>query len=86
MVEDILKEKSILQMKAVDLFTYLIVEPLHELQGVQDQKVIILDGLDECDFESRSELLKLIVREFIKLPEWLGIIITTRPDQKSFRS
>ena len=82
MVEDILKEKSILQMKAVDLFTYLIVEPLHELQGVQDQKVIILDGLDECDFESRSELLKLIVREFIKLPEWLGVIITTRPDQK----
>lgn len=82
MVEDILKEKSILQMKAVDLFTYLIVEPLHEVQGVQDHKVIILDGLDECDFESRSELLKLIVREFIKLPEWLGVIITTRPDQK----
>ena len=81
-IEDILKEKSILQMKAVDLFTCLIVEPLHELQGAQDQKVIIIDGLDECDFESRSELLKLIVREFIKLPEWLGVIITTRPDQK----
>lgn len=82
MIEDIVDEKSILQMKAVDLFTYLIIEPLHELQGLQDQKVIVIDGLDECDFESRSELLKLIVREFIKLPKWLGVIITTRPDQK----
>jgi len=69
-------------MKAVDLFTYLILEPLHDLQEAQDQKIIIIDGIDECDFESRSELLQLIVREFIKLPEWLGVIITTRPDQK----
>ena len=81
-IQDVLDEKSILQMKAVDLFTYLILEPLHQLQGGQDQKIIVIDGLDECDFESRSDLLKLIVREFIKLPEWLGVIITTRPDQK----
>ena len=81
-IQNSLNEKSILQMKSVDLFTYLILEPLHQLQRAQDQKIIVIDGLDECDFESRSDLLKLIVREFIKLPEWLGVIITTRPDQK----
>lgn len=81
-MEYLLDEKSILQMNAVELFTYLIMEPLHELEEAQDQKIIVIDGLDECDFESQSELLKIIVREFVKLPKWLGVIITTRPDKK----
>ena len=37
-IEDILNEKSMLLMKAVYLFTYLILEPLHELQDTRDQK------------------------------------------------
>ena len=85
-IKGILDKKSMLLMKAVDLFTYLILEPLHELPGTQDQKkIIVIDGLDECDFESQNELLKLVTSEFVKLPEWFGVIITTRPDQKILR-
>ena len=47
-IKGILDKKSMLQMKAVDLFTHLILEPLHELPGTQDQKkIIVIDGLDE---------------------------------------
>ena len=69
-----------------ELFSYLIKEPLHRLPPDHEKIVIVIDALDECDFESRSDLLKLFVREFIKLPKWVYAILTSRPDQKILQS
>ena len=69
-------------MSASELFTDLILEPLHKFQDITERRLIVIDGLDECDFEARDELLKLILREFVKLPEWIGVLMTTRPDHK----
>ena len=62
-----LNEETLVQMNTSELFTDLILEPLHKLQ-VSDKKVIVIDGL--------------ILREFVKLPDWIGVMMTTRPDQK----
>jgi WD40 repeat protein len=84
-IENYLIEEELLQMNVFELFTDLVLKPLHNVQDVSEQKLIIIDGLDECDFEERGDLLKLILREFVKLPEWIGVIMTTRPDQKILR-
>ena len=81
-IEKHLTEENMAEMSASELFTDLILEPLHNLQDVTERKLIVIDGLDECNFEARDELLKLILREFVKLPEWIRVIMTTRPDQK----
>lgn len=81
-IENALADKDLVQIKLIDLFTDLILEPLHQLPDPQDQKLIVIDGLDECELGEHGELLKLIVREFIKLPMWISVILTTRPDFK----
>ena len=82
LIDKHLSEDFITRMNACELFTDLVLEPLHKITGISERKVIVIDGLDECDFEARDELLKLILREFVKLPEWIGVIMTTRPEQK----
>lgn len=69
-----------------ELFSYLIKEPLSRLSCVQKSMMIVIDALDECDYDSRSDLLKILIRDFIKLPRWLQIILTTRPDKKILHS
>ncbi len=69
-----------------ELFSYLIKEPLSCLCSTRDVKMVVIDALDECDYDSRSDLLKLLLRDFIKLPRWIQIILTTRPDKKILRS
>lgn len=65
-----------------ELFSYLIKEPLSCLPSSRDVMMVVIDALDECDYNSRPDLLKLLIREFIKLPRWIQIVLTTRPDKK----
>ena len=69
-------------LKVVELFSYLVKEPLYRLPAPSSTKMVVIDALDECDFDSCPDLLKLLIREFIKLPRWIQIILTTRPDKK----
>ena len=69
-----------------ELFSYLIKEPLSLLPCLSKSMMIVIDALDECDYDSRSDLLKILVRDFIKLPRWIQIILTTRPDKKILQS
>ena len=82
MAADALTEMKVNSASAIDLFTVLILEPLHQLPQDLPKMYIVIDALDECEFDSRNELLKLILREFIKLPKWISVILTSRPDQK----
>ena len=81
-VLDVLAAIKLGSMMVPELFTCLILEPLHQLPLYLPNMYIIIDALDECDFDSRTDLLKLIVREFVKLPKWISVMLTSRPDQK----
>lgn len=82
LIEEDLADMDIASHTLFEVFAYLIREPLYRLPLEHDRMVIVIDALDECDFESRPDLLKLLLREFIKLPKWMNIILTSRPDQK----
>jgi WD40 repeat protein len=67
-----------------DLFHALIKEPVlgASLDGgriSEGRLLIVIDALDECiDENGQSELLDLLSREFENLPNWIGLVITSR--------
>ena len=69
-------------LSTFELSSYLINEPLSALPEPSQVMTVVIDGLDECDFDSRPDLLKLLIRDFIKLPRWIHLILTSRPDKK----
>ena len=81
-ITDQISDDEFMSMNTSDLFTLLILEPVHQITAIRKRMTVIIDAIDECDFEFRNDLLKLIIREFTKLPLWLNVIITTRSDQK----
>ena len=81
-IVDILAEVNIDFENAQTFFTKLILEPLNQLPKNQRHMYFVIDALDECNFESWHILFKLIIQGFVKLPKWLNIVMTTRPDQK----
>ncbi|KAJ7375987.1 hypothetical protein OS493_037539 [Desmophyllum pertusum] len=63
-----------------ELFTKLLQEPLSKCPPSQQRKLVIIDALDETEYESREDFLDLIMHRFPLLPEWLVFFITSRPE------
>ena len=57
----------------------LLNEPLHSLDRCEPM-LIVLDALDESNTGDKSEFLELISDEFLELPKWIKILITSRPE------
>ena len=69
-----------------ELFTKLLQEPLSKCLPCQQRLLVIIDALDETEYESREDFLDLIMHRFPLLPAWLVFFITSRPeDSVQFR-
>jgi WD40 repeat protein len=87
LIEDDVAKIDPESLTTFELFSYLIKEPLSRLSSTsKSSMVVVIDALDECDYDSRADLLKLLIRDFVKLPQWIQIIMTTRPDKKILHS
>ena len=77
-----LSQKAELEVAA--LFGLLLVEPLHGIEPPPlhegGRYLLVIDALDEAEYDLKNDLLKLIAREFDKLPPWLGVLVTSRPE------
>ena len=62
-----------------DVNFLLLNEPLHSLD-ICEPMLIVLDALDETSTGDKSEFLELISDEFLELPNWIKILITSRPE------
>ena len=62
-----------------DAFRVLLEDPLHGLNRTKPMLTVI-DALDESKTEVKSEFLELIADEFEKLPKWIKILISSRPE------
>jgi hypothetical protein len=75
---------EIIQNKtADDLFSFLITEPLNKQGKITEgnRSAIVIDALDEAGRnDSTNPLLTLIKKHAPNLPDWLGIVITSRPE------
>ncbi|XP_046857733.1 uncharacterized protein LOC124451147 [Xenia sp. Carnegie-2017] len=62
-----------------DKFLVLLHNPLHSLED-HEPMLLLIDALDESQVDGKSELLELIAEEFDRLPKWIKIFITSRPE------
>ncbi len=60
-------------------FHVLLNNPLHALHS-REPMLIVIDALDESKTDVKSELLEMISHEFRELPEWIKILISSRPE------
>ena len=67
-------------MEVGDLFELLFEEPLSRLTDPNSTCLVIVDALDESEYQGRSELLDVIAKCFNKLPLWIRFLVTTRPE------
>lgn len=76
-------------MNASELFAKLLATPLAYMVGGQDptdgRRLIVIDGLDESIESGKSELINIIASEFRRLPPWLGLVVTSRPEAPIIR-
>ena len=71
-------ELNIMEVK--DLFDLLFDEVLRKLEDPGRNILLVVDGLDESEYQGRNELLDVISNHFIKLPCWIRFLVTTRPE------
>jgi WD40 repeat protein len=63
------------------LFDRLIVQPLSaNFPRPEGIVVVLIDALDEATTVGRNELASFLATEFRRTPDWLRLVITSRPD------
>ena len=67
-------------MEVVDLFYLLFSEPLNMVADPGFTSLVVIDALDESQYQGRNELLDVISSLFKDLPLWLRFFVTTRPE------
>ena len=68
------------KLGVLELFTKLLQEPLGKCTPCHQRKLVIIDALDETEYESREDFLDLLMHRFPLLPNWLVFFITSRPE------
>ena len=66
-------------MGVEELFSVLFKEPLSTVADPERNMLMVIDGLDESEYQGRNELLDVIANQFYKLPSWIRFLVTTRP-------
>ena len=64
-----------------ELFALLFKEPLDMVADPGRNTLIVIDGIDESEYQGRNELLDVIANHFCKLPLWIRFLVTTRPER-----
>ncbi|CAK9107176.1 Vegetative incompatibility protein HET-E-1 [Durusdinium trenchii] len=63
------------------LFDRLIAEPMSKVPEPSERVVVLLDALDEVTETDRGVLLHIVRNLWhTKTPEWLGLVLSTRPE------
>jgi len=66
---------------AAELFDYLLANPLRSvIHGARDRYLIVIDALDEAGEAGRNPLVEMLARNAQRLPDWLGLVVTSRPE------
>ena len=73
--------KDLNNMGVEELFALLFKEPLSTVADPGRNMLMVIDGLDESEFQERNELLDVIANHFCKLPCWIRFLCTTRPER-----
>ncbi|XP_028416931.1 uncharacterized protein LOC114541143 [Dendronephthya gigantea] len=62
-----------------DAFLIYLQNPLNELE-IKEPRLVVIDGLDESAADNKNEITHLIAEYFPDLPEYIKILVTSRPE------
>jgi cell division protein FtsA len=66
---------------AAELFDYLLANPLKlTIGGGRERQLVIIDALDEAGGDGRNPLVEMLARHAPSLPDWIGLVVTSRPE------
>ncbi len=66
---------------AAELFDYLLANPLRSvINGGRERYLIVIDALDEAGEAGRNPLVEMLARNAQRLPDWIGLVVTSRPE------
>jgi hypothetical protein len=80
--------KEMDRKSAAALFDWLLSEPLRlGIDGGRrtERYIIVIDALDETIRNGRSELAEILAECCQKLPEWIAVVVTSRPEPAILR-
>ena len=63
-----------------ELFALLFKEPLSIVEDPGRNILMVIDGLDESEYQGRNELLDVIANQFSRLPKWIRFFVTARSE------
>ena len=69
-------------MNIEGLFSILFKEPFSSLPELERHVLIVLDAIDEAEYDGRHRLGTLISDHMHKLPSFIRFLVTTRPEKK----
>ena len=69
------------QDDARTMFDNLLVQPLAKLSEPDRPVIILIDALDEASGDGRNALASFLATEFERTPQWLRLIVTSRPEK-----
>ena len=74
---------SLAAKSETELFDYLLVDPLRSvIDGGRERYLVIIDALDEANADGRNAVAEMLAQHTRRLPEWLGFLITSRPEEE----
>lgn len=66
---------------AAELFDYLLANRLKSvIGGGRERYLVVIDALDEAGDHGRNPLVEMLARHAGRLPDWLGIVVTSRSE------
>ena len=79
-----LPEITLLESKnPAELFDYLLAYPLtYAIRGDREKFLLVIDALDEVGANDRNELVELLAQNAARLPDWIGLVVTSRPEKE----
>ena len=72
---------TLTNMGIEELFTHLLQEPTNMMADPGKNILLVVDALDECEYDGRNALLGVILAQFHKLPSWIKFLVTGRPEK-----
>jgi sulfatase modifying factor 1 len=76
------KQPELRRNTASDAFSELIVETACSLPQRDEKRLIIVDSLDEAAKQAGETVLDVLTHQAPHLPDWLRIVITSRPEER----
>ena len=63
------------------VFDEIVVQPLADHPAPDNQKMVVIDALDEATHDGVNELSEFLADAFERTPPWLRLFITSRPER-----